>query len=165
MTAYMGVQHGPKLAHDGGCRCIDCSALVLPDALAWQAYARSKRADDGRLYRRRIDPPIDRPALLDKIIWVELRPGPRYLFRIVGEAVQNRRGGRLMGRYLDETDPDGFEAALLLLYARMTVGQSFCVQGSYVHNQSRLCRLEACVFPIYGDNGPSHILVGMAYGD
>jgi len=139
--------------------------LTLPASGQWLDYLACARSDDGRIYRSQIDPPLDRPGLMDRILWVEVLPGPRYFYRVVGESVQARVGVRLVGHHLDELDLAGFEEMLIDLYARVTAGETLHMRGLYARDDSMVCNWEATLTAIYGADAPTHIMVGMAYAD
>lgn len=140
-------------------------ALTLGASKQWVDYVATMRSQDGKLYRSEIDPPLDRPNLMDRIIWVEIEPGPRYFYRVAGESVQTRVGVRLVGHYLDELDLAGFEKTLVDLYARVAAGETLHMRGLYARDDSMVCKWEAMLTAVYGTDAPTHIMIGMAYAD
>jgi hypothetical protein len=97
--------HPVATIHDG---TIAAASDIPPfsDPRLHQAYAYWRRKAAGRpMPRRRDIDPVEIPKLLPAVMLVDVEPGGRYRYRLIGTENSQAQGIKATGRYLDEVLP------------------------------------------------------------
>lgn len=94
------------------------ASAPITDERLQQGYDYWRQKAAGRQMPRRADiDPTEIPKLLPNIVLVDVLPGGRYRYRLIGTAIAEAQGVNVTGRYLDEVLPGPeYKAHILGLY-------------------------------------------------